>query len=337
MDINSLRKEFEGKTILVTGGAGSIGSEIVRQISKCNPKSIRVMDINETGLFELEQELNDKVRVALFVGDVRDKDRLIRAMENVDIVFHAAALKHVHLCEYNPFEAIKTNVLGTQNVIDACLNNNVKKMIFISTDKAVNPTNVMGASKLLSERLTIAANTYKGTRETVFSCVRFGNVIASRGSVIPLFIDQIRKGGPVTVTDPNMTRFIMSISSAVTLILKAVTLAKGGEIFILKMPALKIGDLANAAIAEFSPRLNQKGKISVKLVGKRPGEKMDEELFTATEGLRAKMIDSELIAIYPEYAKEISNPINKPMSSGNVALLTESEIAKVLKEIKIDG
>jgi len=328
---------FRGKNILVTGGTGSIGSEIVRKVLQYKPEVVRVLSNDENGLFNLEQELLSYSNLRFLVGDIKDKERLRMAIEDIDFVFHAAALKHVPLCEYNPFEAIKTNVLGTQNVIDACLNNNVKKMIFISTDKAVNPTNVMGASKLLSERLTIAANTYKGTRETVFSCVRFGNVIASRGSVIPLFIDQIRKGGPVTVTDPNMTRFIMSISSAVTLILKAVTLAKGGEIFILKMPALKIGDLANAAIAEFSPRLNQKGKISVKLVGKRPGEKMDEELFTATEGLRAKMIDSELIAIYPEYAKEISNPINKPMSSGNVALLTESEIAKVLKEIKIDG
>ncbi len=331
------KNEFEGKKILVTGAAGSIGSEIVRQLMRFNPLAIRALDSNETGLFELEQELkNDNKVVAYFIGDVRDKERLNRAMENVDIVFHAAALKHVHLCEYNPFEAIKTNVIGTQNVIDACLNNNVERMVFISTDKAVNPHNVMGASKLLSERLTIAANSYRGLHPTIFSCVRFGNVLGSRGSVIPIFIDQIKKGGPVTVTDREMTRFIMSIPTSVKLILKAISLAKGGEIFVLRMPALKISDLAQAAIKEFAPRLNQKPeKISIEMIGKRPGEKMDEELFTEHESRRAKLLADDIIAIYPESAGEVTKPLNKAMTSRNMPQLNEHEIMAILREIRV--
>jgi len=169
------------------------------------------------------------------VGDVRDKERLQHAVENIDFAFHAAALKHVPLCEYNPFEAVKTNVLGTQNVIEVAMEGEVEKLITISTDKAVNPVNVMGATKLLAERLTISANYYKGLRKTAFSCVRFGNVLDSRGSVIPSFREQIRKGGPVTLTEPNMTRFVMSIPRAVDLVLKAAEIARGGEIFIFKM------------------------------------------------------------------------------------------------------
>lgn len=339
MEIESYRKYFEGKKILVTGGAGSIGSEIIRQVLKFNPAVIRVLDINESGLFELEQELsNYKGRVAFLTGDIRDKDRIIRAMENIDIVFHAAALKHVHLCEYNPFEAIKSNVIGTQNVIDACLNNNVKKMVFISTDKAVNPNNVMGASKLLGERLTIAANGYKGPRDTLFFCVRFGNVLASRGSVIPLFRDQIRKGGPVTVTDPDMTRFIMSIPSSVKLILKATASTKGGEIFILKMPALRVGDLANAMIKELAPKFNHRPQdVKISVIGKRPGEKMDEELFSSIESGRVEMVDGELLAVHSESLPSEKASKTKTMSSKDGPFLKESEITDILRTIDFDS
>ncbi|MFA6530927.1 MAG: UDP-N-acetylglucosamine 4,6-dehydratase family protein [Candidatus Micrarchaeia archaeon] len=339
LDANSLKKEFSGKVILVTGGAGSIGSEIVRQLVKLGPKAVRVMDTDETGLFDLEQELySHKPMIAFLIGDVRDKDRTIRAMEGVDVVFHAAALKHVHLCEYNPFEAIKTNVLGTQNVIDACLNNNVKKMIFISTDKAVNPNNVMGASKLLCERLTIAANGYKGARASIFSCVRFGNVLASRGSVVPLFKEQIKHGGPVTVTDPSMTRFIMSIPNAVSLILRSTTLAKGGEIFILKMESAQVGVLAKVLVQEFAPKFNKKPEdIAIKIIGKRPGEKMDEELVTEMERTRAELINGEIIAVYPENHGGKINVFDVPLSSKHVRLLTEAEISKIVREMDFES
>lgn len=330
-----MKNEFEGKKILVTGGAGSIGSEIVRQLASLNTKAVRVLDINETALFELEQQLKARQHISFLVGDVRDKDRMSRAMEDIDIVFHAAALKHVHLCEYNPFEAIKTNVLGTQNVIDACLNNEVEKMIFISTDKAVNPNNVMGASKLLGERLTIAANGYKGPRKTLFSCVRFGNVLASRGSAVPLFIDQIKNGGPVTVTDPEMTRFIMSISTSVSLILKASVNAKGGEIFILKMPSLRIGDLANAMIKEYAPKFGYKPEqIKTKIIGKRVAEKMDEELITDVERLRTKLLNGDLIVVYPE-SQNIISDLDIPLNSKNVKLLKESEITEILRTMHL--
>ncbi len=327
------KSEFEGKKILVTGGVGSIGKEIVKQLLSFNPDAIRVLDTNETGLFEFQQELlPQKTHVTFLLGDVRDKERMNRALENIDVVFHAAALKHVPLCEYNPFEAIKTNVMGTQNVIDACLNNNVKKMVFISTDKAVSPTNVMGASKLLGERLTIAGNYYKGARRTNFFCVRFGNVLASRGSVVPLFYEQIKKGGPVTVTDPEMTRFIMSIPSSVNLILKATTIANGGEIFILKMPAIKIGDLARAMIEKCAAECNQKSeKITIKIIGKRMGERKHEELLTSLEAERADMVDEDLIAIYSETDPTPKQGLTKTLNSKDGPFLTVAQIKSTIE------
>jgi len=274
---------YKNKTILITGGAGSIGKEIVRKIIGYSPEVVRIFDNNETGLFDLEQDLNS-TKIRLFVGDMRDKERLEMALENVDIVFHAAALKHVPLCEFNPFDAVKTNILGTQNILHVALQKEVEKFILISTDKVVNPTNVMGATKLLAERLTISANYYKGDRKTVFSCVRFGNVMGSRGSVIPLFINQIRQGKELTITDPDMTRFIMSIDNAVNLILKAGSIAKSGEIFILKMPSMRIQDLADAMREEYAPKFGYKPEdIPLKIIGKRPGEKMHEELISSID------------------------------------------------------
>ncbi len=233
----------------------------------------------------MEEELkSDNIRT--FIGDVRDKDRLKRAFDKVDIIFHAAALKHVPLCEFNPFDAVKTNVLGTQNVLDAALDENIEKMITISTDKAVNPINVMGATKLLAERLTVSANSYCGDNRTIFSCVRFGNVLNSRGSFIPIFREQISNGGPVTITHPEMSRFIMHIPDSVDLILIAGYMAVGGEIFILKMPAVNVVDLAEVMIKDLAPKYGYAPEeIEVKIIGKRFGEKMYEELLTKDEAL----------------------------------------------------
>jgi len=230
------------------------------------------------------------------IGDIRDKERIMLAMEDIDIVYHAAALKHVPLCEYNPFEAIKTNVLGTQNVIEAALSNGVDRLINISTDKAVSPVNTMGASKLLAEKLIIDANEGKGTKKTIFSSVRFGNVLFSRGSVIPLFEDQIRQKKPITITDTEMTRFMMSISDTMGLVFKATVMAKGGEIFILKMPVVKLGDMVDVVIEIYSQKYGyKKEEIKKKIIGSRPGEKMFEELMTETEATIAFETDDMLI------------------------------------------
>ena len=318
---------YRDKIILVTGGSGSIGSEIVRSLLELNPKIIRVLDNNETGLFELEQELNsDKIRT--LIGDIRDKERLKRAFENVDIIFHAAALKHVPLCEYNPFDAVKTNVVGTQNVLNAALDMNVEKVIVISTDKTVNPVNVMGATKLLAERLTISANYYKGDKKTVFSCVRFGNVLDSRGSVVPIFKNQIKKGGPVTITDFEMTRFVMGIPQAVELILKAGIIAEGKEIFILKMPAVNILDLAKAMIEELGPLYGYKPeKIKIKIIGKRLGEKLFEELMNEDE-LNYVMDKGDL---YILNSKKASERLKISYNSNNALKLDRDQIIDVLR------
>jgi FlaA1/EpsC-like NDP-sugar epimerase len=282
--------DLKGKSILVTGGVGSIGSEIVRKVLGEKPKTVRVFDVNENGLFDLQQRLNGngEINVRFIVGDVRNRYRLNRAMEGVDVVFHAAALKHVPMCEYNTFEAIETNINGTENVINAALDNDVSRVITISTDKAVNPSSTMGATKLLMERLTIDANNYRGSEGPVFSCVRFGNVAWSRGSVLPIFEKQISRGGPVTITDPNMTRFVMSTEQAIDLLLKAMSMVKGGEIFIFKMPVVRLRDLAGAIIEEFAPKYGRKpSDIKIKEIGIRPGEKVHEELMTDSEIKRA--------------------------------------------------
>ncbi len=298
--INNMINEFKGKVILVTGGAGSIGSALVKELLKYEPKAVRVLDLHEHSLHKLEQSLNpEEAKKARFLlGDVRDKSRLIRAMHEVDIVYHAAAYKHVHLCEYNPLEAIRTNVIGTQNAIDACLENKVQKFIFISTDKAVNPTGTLGASKLLGEKITTAANYNKGNIPTMFSSVRFGNVTMSNGSVIPKFIKQIHNGGEVTVTSPKMTRFLMPLSQAVGLIFKATQIMKGSEIFVLKMKSLSLKDLALSLIQEYRFRRNDNSKkIKIINIGRRAGEKMHEQLISEEEGLRISELDDMLIVM----------------------------------------
>lgn len=269
---------FKGKTVLVTGGTGSIGSEIVRQLLKRDAAQVRAYSRDEHKQYELKQELNDP-RVRYLIGDVRDKERLDFAFRGVDICFHAAALKHVPICEYNPFEAVKTNVIGTQNVIEVSVKHNLEKVISVSTDKAVAPESVLGASKLMAERLITAANISRGSTRTLFASVRFGNVLNSRGSVVPLWRAQIEKGGPVTITDKRATRFFMEIPQAVQLIFDAAALMKGGEIFVLKMPRRTIVEFAQELIGTYA---NGK-KIDLSFVGLRPGEKLDEVLLTEDE------------------------------------------------------
>ncbi len=273
---------FRGKRILVTGGTGSIGKEIVFNLLKHKPSQIRIFSRDESKQYELEKELerlNTKVNIRFLIGDIRDRERLEKALGEIHIVFHAAALKHVPYCEYNPFEAIKTNVHGTQNVIDMAIKNNVEKVIAISTDKAVYPNSILGITKLLMERMIVSSRHYLGQSKTRLAVVRFGNVLNSRGSVIPLWIDQINKGGPVTVTNPDMQRFFMSTQDAVNLTFKAAEEMRGGEVFVLKMDEFNILEMAKKIIDE-----NANGrKIEIKITGNREREKIKERLFTDEE------------------------------------------------------
>lgn len=339
MKESSLEETFRDKRILVTGGTGSIGSELVRRLLDFDPKVIRIFSNDENALFDLEQELKECDNLRFLVGDVRDKERLKRATEDIEIVFHAAALKHVPSCEYNPFEAIKTNVIGTQNLLEAAIDENVEKVVTISTDKAVSPVNVMGATKLLAERLTIAANYYKGFKRTVFSCVRFGNVLGSRGSVVQLFEKQIRSGGPVTLTDPDMVRFVMSMDRAVELVLKAAEMAKGEEIFIFKMPALHIKNLADVMIQKLAPKYGYEPKdIEIRIIGKRKGEKLYEELMTEDEAMNAYETEDMLVVlpqtpIIPAQREGLKRIAFKTYTSKDTSELTKKEIEDLLGSI----
>ena len=230
---------FENKNILVIGGTGTIGQALVNRIVLQKPKVVRIFSRDEFKQHQMQQKLEGFRNIRFLLGDVRDKERIYKAMHGIDVVFDLAALKHVPACEYNPFEAVKTNVLGTQNVIESSIENKVKRVIYASSDKAVSPTNTMGATKLLAERLIVSADYWKGGKTPIFAAVRFGNVVNSRGSVVPLWEEQILNKREITVTDPDMTRFMISIDSAVALTLNACEMAKGGEIFVLKMPVVR--------------------------------------------------------------------------------------------------
>jgi FlaA1/EpsC-like NDP-sugar epimerase len=275
---------FVSKVVLVTGAAGSVGQELVRQLLKLNPAEVRALDNNETELFFLGERHRNNHDLSVYLGDVRDEGKLEDACLGVDIIFHAAAFKHVGLSEYNPFDAVQTNILGVKNLLRAALRQKVERVIFTSSDKAVHPTNVMGTTKLLGERLITAASLSNLKSPRRFASVRFGNIIASRGSVIPIFADQIRRGGPVTVTDPNMTRFFMTNAEAVKLVLEACTMICGGEVFVTKMPVMRISDLAQAMIALLGPAYGfEPQEIATKFIGVRSGEKLYEELLTVEE------------------------------------------------------
>lgn len=280
---------INGKTILVTGGTGSFGQKFTEIVLKeHNPESIRIYSRGELMQFEMNNKFNDS-RLRFLIGDVRDRDRLYRAMNNVDIVVHAAALKQVPTCEYNPIEAVRTNIDGTVNVIDAAIDNSVEKVMAISTDKAVHAVNLYGSTKMVAEKLFIQGNAYTGERRTRFSCVRYGNVVGSRGSVIPLFKEQ-KKKGEITITDERMTRFWLTLEQGVQFVIDCIGHMQGGEIFIPKIPSMKITDLANV-IAPGAKR---------KIIGIRAGEKLHEILLTEDETRHAKEFDNYFI-IEPEH------------------------------------
>lgn len=330
----TLRHHFDGKTVAVTGGTGSIGSMLVRRLLELSPRVIRVLSNDENGQFFLQQSLKKYDNARFLVGDIRDKDRLVRAFENCDIVFNAAALKHVPLCEYNPFEAVKTNVLGTQNVIEAALANNVSQVAHISTDKVVNAINTMGATKLLSEKLVVAANQYKGMHEISFFCIRLGNVLGSQGSLVHLIADQLARGDVPAITDHNMTRFVVNKKRVVDTILRTATITKSGEIFVLKMPAVNVIDLIQVIIEELRPSRKKPNKLmKIENTGKRVGEKLHEELMTKYEYERAvELKDMYVIPSELEKHKIIPKPTAE-LSSEFVPKLSREAIRKLIKDI----
>jgi len=272
---------FKGKTLLITGGTGSFGNAVLGRFLDTDIKEIRIFSRDEKKQEDMRIRLkNDKVK--FYIGDVRDYESVDSALKGVDYIFHAAALKQVPSCEFYPMQAVKTNVLGTENVLNAAINNKVKKVIVLSTDKAVYPINVMGISKAMMEKLMVAKSRTANKNKSILCGTRYGNVIASRGSVIPLFVKQIKSGQPLTVTDPKMTRFMMSINSAVDLVLYAFKHGRQGDMFVKKSPACTIGDLALAIKELF------KAKNEIKIIGTRHGEKLYETLLTREEMAKAE-------------------------------------------------
>ena len=336
-------KIFNGKSIFVTGSCGTIGAELVAQLlsnPKYNPKELIGIYNNESALFFQDQLYLDDSRASFFVTDIRDKDELSNRMKGVDIVIHAAALKHVILCERSPEQAVQTNINGVQNVIAAASLNDVEIVIFTSSDKAVNPTNVMGTTKLMGERLMTAANSSKRENGPIFASTRFGNVLGSSGSVIPIFRNQISNGGPVTLTDKNMTRFVMSVEEAVELVLNSVMEAKGGEVFVTKMPVMKIEDLAIAMIEELAPN-----EIEVTEIGSKPGEKLYEELMSDEETRRTIELD-KFFSVLPafrgiysdidyNYSTIVSELVEDPYVSEQQTSLTVEEVKDFLRNNKL--
>ena len=289
---------FEGKTVLITGGTGSLGTALTKRLLENNVKQVRIFSRNELKQIEMESEFHDD-RLRFLVGDIRDLPRLIRATEDVDYVFHAAALKHVPKIEYNPFEAIKTNVSGSQNVIDACLQNNVEKAICIGTDKAVSPLNTYGATKLLMEKLFVTAQRYSNPKKhrTIFSAVRYGNVFGSSGSVIPKFISQIKNNEKITMTDPAMTRFNITMNTALDFILHSASHSQGSEIFVPKLKSYVLSDIKSA----LSELLSDTGHESI---GIRPGEKLHESLINEDEISHSYDYEDTYVIIDPQYDNE---------------------------------
>lgn len=337
---------FRDKRILVTGACGTIGSNLVHRLltdaAYC-PAEVIGIDNNESQLFFLDQQYLDDDRAHFFIADVRDRDEVIRKTVDVDVVFHCAALKHVVVCERSPEQATQTNIRGVENIIAAAHANGVERVVFTSSDKAVNPTNVMGTSKLMGERLMTAANSNKHSDGPIFASTRFGNVLGSNGSVIPIFHNQIATGGPVTLTHRNMTRFVMSIDESIRLLLDTAHLCRGGEVFITKMPVVRIDDLAQALILELAPTYGRNpADIGVSEIGTKPGEKLYEELMSDEETRRSIELERYFVVlpafrgIYREidysYAEQIARTVTNAYVSANEPPLPVTRIRQLLKD-----
>jgi UDP-N-acetylglucosamine 4,6-dehydratase/UDP-glucose 4-epimerase len=324
---------FKGKKILITGGTGSLGQALTKRLLKMEVDTIRIFSRNEHRQISMESEFHDE-RLRFLIGDVRDYERLSRALEEIDIVFHAAALKHVPVVEYNPFEAIKTNVVGSQNVINACLHENVEKAVCIGTDKAVSPLNTYGATKLLMEKLFVTASNYlkKERHPTEFVAVRYGNVLGSSGSVVPKFIEQIRNKMKITITDPNMTRFSITMEEALDFILKATQISKGSEIFIPKLRSYSIMDVKQALIELL-------GNTQEEISGIRPGEKLHESLINYDEMRYTWEFSQMYMIVNPQLqnkVKELYPSVKKvenmsKYSSDMVERLSKNDIKKIIQ------
>ena len=317
------------KSILVTGGTGSIGDVIVKKAIFDKAKLIRVFSNDENSLYEMESAYQNHKNIEYVIGDIQNEERVSEIVKGIDIVFHAAALKHVDRCELNPLETINVNIIGTKNIAKAALNENVKKMILISTDKAVNPIGVMGATKLLCEKLISSEASHKSN--TIFASVRFGNVFHTRGSILPRIEKQIANGGPITLTDPEMKRFFMTKDDAVNLIIYATKIAKGGETFVLKMPLIRLEDLFDSMKQVLAPKYGYKpSQIKTKIIGSRPGEKLVEYLLTKFEMENVLEIkDFFVIMPYPNTKK----PKKVQSYFKDMKTLSKKEIISILKQI----
>ena len=324
---------FAGKKILITGGTGSLGTALTKKLLETNVDTIRIFSRDELKQVQMSSSINDD-RLRFLIGDVRDKNRLSRALKDIDIVIHAAALKQVPVIEYNPFESVKTNVYGSQNLIESCLDNGVEKALAVGTDKAVAPFNTYGATKLLMERLFISANFYKGNDQINFQCVRYGNVLGSRGSLVPTLVNQIKSGKKITITDPNMTRFNITMNDALELIFRALRDGTGGEVFIPKLKAYKIADMRDA-IKELLNSNAETEKIPV-----RPGEKYHESLISTNEIRNSYETDDDYVLFESETQNHNLDSLEnikksslfEEYSSDKVDLLTIDELKSILTE-----
>ncbi len=330
---------LKGQNITVTGGTGSIGETIVRRALSEGAKSIKIFSNDENGLYELEDSLGQNNKLKFIIGDIRNEDTVQTALNKTDLVFHTAALKHVDRCELYPFEAVMVNIIGTKHIVKSAIEEKVKKVISISTDKAVNPVGVMGATKLLAEKL-ISAETLHNSSGTIFSSVRFGNVFQTRGSILPRIEKQIRKGGPITLTDKRMKRFFMTKEDAVNLIINAAKISKGGETFVLKMPLLQLKDLFEAMKETLAPKYGfNPSSIKIKIIGIRPGEKLTEYLLTNFE--MEHVLETKDFFIIPSMFENIDpskhpgarRPKNILPYFQNLKPLAKEDIKKILKQI----
>jgi FlaA1/EpsC-like NDP-sugar epimerase len=323
---------FKNRKVLIIGGTGTIGKSLLQQILLDHPRVVRIFSRDEYKQYMLQNELGTRKDIRYLIGDVRDYDRVLSAMEDIDYVFHAAALKHVAACEYNPYEAVLTNIVGTHNIIKAAKVQNVRKVTFTSSDKAISPTNTYGATKLTAERIIVASEHSKGDSRTRLSIVRFGNVIGSRGSVIPFFINQIINDRKITVTNQYMSRFMMTVSQATQLTIKAMKEAKGGEIFVLKMPVILLRDLVTIITEETCKKYKiDIREIKIEEIGTRPGEKMFEELMTFDESLIAWEL-SDMFIIPSSIEKEKVYKNAKRVKKGTYSSVDQNVIP--LKEVR---